>query len=849
MLKYIYRVIILLSVFVASLFYFSRDIKEVVYKIDNTTSMENATFPLVTIKAGDYKINLLHGYSSNLDANKIRETVTPINTDRSFEVLIDHKGMNIKKLNYEIRDFVSNALIETDSVSVFEDKGEFQSAKIKLKAELAKDKEYAVKITLITDKSDKMYYYQRIKQNEEVYLKQKLDFIMNFHQTILDKETAENIVSFLEPSTTADNSSLAYVNINSSFDLVSWGSLQPIVLTEIIPDIKEIYTDTASVELNYVVEATVNGVMEKYRVTEFYRVRYSPDRMYLLNYERKMESIFDISLANISKNQLRLGITTDYKVPFKASADETKLAFIRNRELWFYDLANNQITKVFSFRQEKTDYLRDMYDQHDIRILSMDAEGNLDFLVYGYMNRGQYEGRVAMILYRYIESEARIEEMVYIPIDEPFQSLKENISELTYVNSMEVFYFHVYNHIYSYNLITRELTQIASGVNENMVVVLPDLNYAAWQENTDPRQSVNINIMDLETGKQETISSEAGYNIRLMDMIDTNIIYGLVNAGDIAQMMDGSIMAPLSVVNIASVDKNILKTYQDPEFYVSGLEVKENIVELSRVQKVKEEGRTAYVLATQDFIMNQVKKKNPVVNVVSEETDQELTEYYLTLPKAFDLEEIPKVTTTVNTVISEDPTVRLPESEQALLYYYPYITGGIEGAYETAAEAIKIAKENIGVVLDSNHQLIWERGVKAPSHIISDFEDLTWEDASDQSIEGCIQLMLKYQKVAVSKDKLKLNSRSAYEVIKEFSKYPPIRLTGITLDDALYYVSEDRPLIAMTSLGSAVIIYGYDAFNIMVIDPTDNKVSKIGIQDSTKMFEDAGNVFLSYLEQ
>lgn len=848
MLKHVYRVLILIGVFIAALFYFSRDIKEVVFDIDNTTIMDEATFPLVTIKTGGNTINLLHGYSTNMDANKIRETVTPLDSDKSFEVLIDSKGRIIKKLNYEVREFVGNDLMESDSISVFEESGEYQTAKIKLKAEMEKEKEYAVKITLITSKSEKMYFYQRVKIYDNAHLKDKLDFILLFHNSIMDKETAGDVVKYLEPSKSADNSSLAYVNINSSYDLVSWGDFKPIVLTNIVPAVKEIYTDTASVELNYFIEAEVAGAKEQYRVTEFYRVRYSTDRMYLLNYERRMESLFDITLASVSKSELKLGITNDFKVPYKAGADKSKLAFVRDRELWFYDLEKNEITKVFSFRQDKTDYYRDLYDQHDIRILNMDAEGNIDFLVYGYMNRGQYEGRVAVILYHFIRAESRIEEQLYIPVDEPFQTLKENLSELTYVNSQDVFYFHMYNNIYSYNLMTSELTEIASNISNDHIVVLKDLNYTVWQETADPKLSKTIRILDMESGETGAIASESGYNIRLMDMIDSNIIYGFVKESDIAPMMDGSIMAPLSVVEIASVDKEVLKSYSKEGYYVSSLKVNDNIIELRRVKKVRQDDQEAYVLASQDYIMNQEKEKNVFVTVTSRVTDQALTEYYLKLPSGFEMKKLPKVLTTVNTVITQDPTVRLPQMEQKQLWYYPYITGGIEGAYLNAADAINIARDAAGVVLDSNNRLIWERGVKKSNHTITRMEDMSWTASSDGTIESCLKLLLSYQGVEVTKDQVNIEGSSAYNILEKYSKYPPIRLSGVDLEDVLYYVSEGRPVIAMTDVGKAVLIYGYDAFNIMVIDPSTSRKDKIGIKDSTNLFEDSGNVFISYLE-
>ncbi len=849
MLKYIYRAIILIAIFIGALTYFSRDIKEVVFDIDNTTTMSETTFPLVTIKTGDNTINLLHGYSSNLDANKIRESVTPLDHNKTFEVQIDQKDYDIKKLNYEVREFVGNTLIETNSVSVFENDGEYRTAKIKLQADLELEKEYAIKITLITSESKKMYYYQRIKIYGDAYLSDKLEFIMDFHNAIMNKDTAEEIIKYLEPLNTSDNSSYAYVNINSSFELVSWGNINPKVLTNVIPTVKEIYSDTASIELEYLVESEVSGQKEIYRITEFYRVRYSTDRMYLLNYERYMESIFDIAHASTAKSELKLGITGDKEVPYVAGEDGTKIAFVRNRELWFYNLEQNEATKVFSFRQENTDYIRDMYDQHDIRILNMDAEGNIDFMVYGYMNRGQYEGRVAIILYRFIRAEDRIEERVYIPVDEPYQSLKENMGELVYVNTNEVFYFHVYNTIYSYDLITKQLTEIAKKVSKDQVVVLKDINYVVWQDNADPKQSKSIHIMSLDTGKQDEITAKEGYNIRLMDKIDSNIIYGYVSVDDIGAMVDGSIMAPLTTVEIASVDKKILKTYSEPGYYVSGLEVKENIIELRRVKKVNQDGRMIYTFADLDHIMNNKKNTNPIINITSRVTEEALTQYYVALPGSFVMESLPQVKTSVNTVIAEDPTIRLPESEQSVLYYYPYITGGIENAYLNASDAIEVARERIGVVLNSNNEMIWERGVRKNSSTISKLENLNNIPTSGSSVENCIKILLDYQGVYTNKEQLSIKNSSAYDIMKKHSKYSPVRLTGVTLDDVFYYISKDRPVIAMTGLNDAVVIYGYDAFNIMVINPSTGRKIKMGIGDSAKLFEGAGNVFLSYLKE
>jgi hypothetical protein len=859
LLKQVYRIIILISIFIASLYYFGKDIKEVVFNIDITTSMEETTFPLVTLRTEEKIINLLHGYSSNLDANSIREALVPVGSDQAYEVMINQQEYDIKKLNFEIRDFTQNELIEKSSVSVFNEDGDIKIARINLSSELMSNKEYAVKITLITSESKKMYYYHRIKKYNNTNLNEKLDFVMEFHEAIKDKNRAEEYIRYLEPDGKKDNTTMANINIYSSFDLITWGNLKPEFITEVIPTVVENYTEIASIVLDYVVSANVSGVPELYKVKEYYRIRYSPDRMFLLNYERRMEAFFDINIAvSLSKSQLKLGITNDPTTEYLASPDKMKFAFVRSNELWYYDLDENDITRVFSFRQENTDYIRDINDQHDIKILKMDAEGNVDFMVYGYMNRGQYEGRVALIMYEYNRSEGRIEERVYIPLDEPYQTLKENIGEFAYVSSLDIFYFHIYNSIYSYNLITRQITELANNTSKDDVVVFYDEGYVAWQESSDPREANNIKIMDIESGDIQMINAETGYKILLLDKIDSNLIYGYVYEDDITFKVDGRRIVPMSKIEIATTQREILKSYYKPGYFITSIEVKRNTIELYRATKQSIDGRAVFISMDNDYIMNQSVERTPYLNAVTRITEDSLTEYYISLPSGYDMKKVPDRFDTVNTVISEDPTLRLQKNRHYFIedeaistkrnLYYTYILGELEGAYDKAADAIAVADNGVGVVLSNINKLAWERGVKANRNSITQFEGMNLS-ISQNTIEDCIKLIGRYIGKNIDNMKFDLKSSSAYEILISHLNLDPISLSGATLDQALYYVSNGRPIIAMTGYNDAVLIYGYDAYNILMIDPKQGKTIKMGIQDSTQLFEKAGNVFISYLSQ
>lgn len=856
MLKQVYRIIILIIIFVASIYYFGKDIKEVVFDIDNTTMMEETTLPLVTIRTGEQIINLLHGYSSNLDANSIREALTPIDSEKAFEVMIDQKDYDIKKLNFELREFVDNELIEKGSVSVFDEEGERKIAKIRLTSDIRNDKEYTVKITLITSESRKLYYYHRIKKYDNNYLTEKLEFIMDFHEAIKDKERAEEYIRYLEPDGKKDNTTLASVNIHSSFDLITWGNLEPEFITEVIPTVVENYPDIASVELEYIVRANTSGIPELYRVKEYYRIRYSSSRMYLLNYERRMEALFDTELASVSKSQLKLGITSELNTPYVSSPDKRKFAFVRNRELWFYNLEDNEIVKIFSFRQENTDYIRDIYDQHDISILNMDAEGNVDFMVYGYMNRGQYEGRVALILYEYIRADGRIEEKIYIPINESYQTLKENMGAFACVNSLDVFYFHIYNSIYAYDLITRQLTELANNIDKNDIVAFYEEGYVAWQESSNPRDADSIKIMDIETGDIKLISANKGYKILLLDKIDSNLIYGFAAEGDITTLIDGITVAPMSRIEIAATNREVLKPYYKDGYFIMGIEVEDNTIELYRATGQNIDGRKVFTPASSDYIMNQVIEKVPYLNVVSRVTENALTEYYLSLPSGFTMESVPNKLTTVNTVIAQDPTLRLPKDKDYLKEdgtdsinqkrFYTYILGELTGSYKEAADAVAAADEGAGVVWTNLNHLVWERGVKANKNILTGFETMELS-AGNNTMESCIKLLARYTGQNIDREAFDLKNTSAYEMMAEHLIEEPVRLTGVTLEQVLYYISKGRPVIAMTGHHDGVLIYGYDAYNIFMVDPSQGKTVRMGIQDSKELFEQAGNVFLSIL--
>lgn len=848
MIKVLYKIIILVGIFIGSFIFFSKNIKEEKIDFDTTVEMGDTTFPILYLKSKNQEMNLLHGYSGNINANLVRDCVTPLDKDKSFSVLIDEKESVVKKIKYEVRKVLANELIDSGSISSLDsDEAGRKTAKIRIKANLEIGKEYTVSIIVITDTSKKIYYYTRTKILEDEHIAENIEFAMNFHRSIMDKTKAEDIIIYLEPNYSADSTSLARVNINSNFDLISWGKLKPTVIGQVVPTIKEVNQDNSSIELKYMVSAETKSGTEYYMVKEYYRIRWTNTRMYLLNYDRSMESVFDMKLVNTEKSEFKIGITGEDGIDLIASNDNNKLCFVREKSLWYYNILENNAVNVFTFAQEETDYIRDRYDQHNIRILNMDEDGNIDFIVYGYMNRGDYEGRVAIVLYKFFSSENRIEEQVYIPIDIPYQILKEELNSFSYVSQSRVFYFSINNTIYSYNIITKGLKEIVSNISSDSLSMPKGGKYVAWQNDSNAKKSKSITILDLENGNEKIIYAPTGNNIIILGNIDLNIIYGYCETRDITKKKDGSYQTPLYKIEIANSLANVEKDYEKKGYYVVNSRVEDNVIELERVKKEIEGGKQSFIEAESDYILNKIVDTRQPISILSRTTEEAFTEQYISLPSGFVMKEEPSTATVSNTIISQDTTLYLSKANHNEVdIYFVYARGEIVASYEKASDAIIHADNCFGVVVNKEQQIIWARGVKlVRSEIKLNNSDKV--SSNINSISACINMMLSYNKLSEGLKKDFNVEDSIYDVLTESLGNKAINLSGCTLEEILYFISEKKPVIAMKDKKNAVLIIAYDEFNISIMDPSIQKVIKMGLNDSAKLFKEAGNIFISYI--
>ena len=142
-------------------------------------------------------------------------------------------------------------------------------------------------------------------------------------------------------------------------------------------------------------------------------------------------------------------------------------------------------------------------------------------------------------------------------MDEPYQTLRRVLGNL-HMSSFDIFYFHIYNSIYFYNLITGQLTVLADNIDKNDVVTFYDEGYVAWQESSNPLDANSISIMNIETGDIKSINAIKGYKVLLLDKINSNLIYGYVYEDDITVLIDGTTVVPMRRIEISTTEGKFL---------------------------------------------------------------------------------------------------------------------------------------------------------------------------------------------------------------------------------------------------------------------------------------------------
>lgn len=838
MKKGIVKVLVLLAVFCAGVAGFSQLTNH--SNRDLTAEMADATLPVVSLYAGEMEVNELRGYTGQMNGVYMRDSITPIGDDRVLPIRIRTYDTRVDGIAYEIRSLDMERLVSDTVVTDYEEEKGQITADLAIQNLLEKNEEYLF-ILKLSSGTDTISYYTRIMEEQDCYASECIGFVMDFHQKTFDKAEADSLATYLEPDASGDNTTLARVDIHSSLKQVAWADFAGERLTTPVPSLKEINSSYSVVVLDYLVaSAGQGGELEYYNVKEYYRVRYTNERMYLLNYERNMEQVFRGENLEVYDKYIQLGIRNE-DVEFASNEKGTVVSFVQGGELWCYNQSAGQLAQVFSFIGSEGINSRENYREHDIRIINIDETGSMDFAVYGYMNCGVHEGKVGICVYHYDSVINTIEEELFIPSDESYQVMKADLGQLMYENAKGVFFIMLEGTVYRIELDTMQVEEYITGLKEGTYAISESHRYFAWIDSPDANAADRLHFVDLETENRREVSGSGAEYLKPLGFMDDDFVYGVARESDVFTDLAGNTTFPMYQVRIADAEfLEILKSYSKEGYFVSGIEIEGYIMYLNRIQF----NGMAYVEAPQDTIMNREGDSSTIVGVHTTVTEAKETQVQLSLAQETQKTSA-KIMTPKEIVVEEDREIVLenPGTESG---YYVYARGEVLKVTESLPEAIAAANEGMGVVIGRRQKYIWKRARKSiqPEIEVSVGE----EDAGTTSVAQCVSAMLEQESIHIGVTALLEQGKTLKEILETtMENVVVLDLTGSALEEILYYINLGTPVFAMRNSTDAVLVTGYDAQNVILYDPLQNTSDKMGLLDAAEMFGNAGNLFFGYI--
>lgn len=808
-----------------------------------TMEMAQASFPIITMERGGVSYNELHGYAEPMDTAFQREHVTVLGESRDTSFRVDTYGRNVSGISLEVRTLDGERLIERTELTDYKQTGDEISGSLALKDLIEAGEEYSLTLILTLDGEQKIYYYTRAVWSEDLAVDEKLAFVQDFHERLYDREAAKELTRYLETDASQqDNASFSYVNIHSSFRQITWGDLDVEEYGMPVISLTDIAEQTASVLVDYTVTTrTEENVTVYYRVQEYYRVRYTTDRMYLLDYERTMTQIPDTEHIAAS-DKLLLGIV-DEDVQMLESEDGNIVAFVSDKQLLSYNETTNKLAEIFSFYDKENADARTVYDNHDIRILDVDEAGNVRFAIYGYMNRGRHEGEVGVGIYTYESATNTIEEAVWLPYDKSYSALALQMEQLLYVNRDDRLYLLLDSTVYGVDLQEKTYAPLVEDANDRNLQVSDDRRIVVWQEGSDAYQCTQLNIRDLNTGTQSTISADSGDYIMPLGFMGEDIIYGLAHAEDVVQEHSGRTFFPMYRVCICDAEGTLLKDYSQTDIYVTACSSEDNQITLERVQRLE---NGTYEETTQDQIMNNAEQEAGENTVAVADID--VYERYVQIQTRGTIDTQTLQVLTPKEVVFEGDRELVLTTDTETVSYYVYSGYGVEGIYTSPADAVSLAYKLSGTVTDELGAVVWLKGNRVSrNQIMAITEAASTEENS--SLAVCLDTILAFKGVVRNSQSMLDQGQTALEILTDgLEDARVLDLAGCSLDAVLYYVNQDIPVLALLEDGEAVLVTGFNEYNVVIMEPSTGTLYKKGINDATEWFEENGNDFITYVE-
>lgn len=812
--------------------------------------MSAASLPVVTMMTGDVAYNELYGSVDERTAGRCRPPLTLLPESREAALRIQPYGGQIDRVVYEVRTLSGSRLIEkTQAELPAPDTDGSVPVVFTLKNLIEPEEEYLLTVVL-TQGEREIRYDTRICCSDAEDPESAVAFVQEFHDKALEGTDLDYLSAYLEPEGESD--SLAVVDIHASVEQVAFCGLQP------SETIAPVYTVTAAegssylVDGWYVVEMADSGDESRtahYFCHEYYRISRGTDRFHLIAFRRTMQQIFDPQASPASEDTLPLGVGDGSPETMQNEAG-TVTAFVVDGSLYAVDTGTDTVACIFSFADADSTDRREVCPSHNIRILSVTEEGDIDFLVYGYMNRGRHEGSTGVAAYHYAADSHGIREQVYLACDGSYDLLADQIGSGAYQNTAGNLYLALYDHLWEVDT-RRGRLRLADASGSGNLVTSEDGRMTAWKES-----SGDIVYTDLEDFSQQRISPEEDEVLTPVGFLKDDLIVGTARTRDGTRDAAGLVFLPMYRLQILNHSLEVLEDYEQDPYYISEAVIEDSQITLHRVEKTEQ----GYQEAEDDQIVDTARQTNKAATAAAVTSNTFGQTWSLAVsglqPENLRYARTKELVYAGTTDRTEELVGTLESMEADGIgqeqHYYVYGIYGYERMCTSAADAVrKAAEEGMSCVMTEDGRYAWKDDDTARCELegIGEEEDYRSlvQEGTMTAAGACLSAMVRYGGGSADAATLLEEGEDAGSILSEsVPGCTVLNLSGCSMAAVLYYPAAGVPVLAAVQEG-AVLIIGYGPRNVAVWNPESGTTEFWLRSRAEREFTAAGSRFVTYL--
>ena len=462
-----------------------------------------------------------------------------------------------------------------------------------------------------------------------------------------------------------------------------------------------------------------------------------------------------------------------------SSKSGEKLVFLADNKLFLSDSKNGKLELVYTGGNNDC-------------ILPLKFGDSLYFLSYGYNVDDTHIGDVGVSLLKYGWDSKKVSKLAFVKVDVDAASLKESINELAFMVDGGMLYLKLLDKVVGLDIASGSYVTVAENLEYGKYSISQDKSLLSWNVGD------GLNIYNFATGENKQLDN-ANEVMLPIGYIGSDLVVAIESqnvSSTINGKSAGNIFEKLSIYN------NLLELQKDYTYdnrYIDNIKVSGNRVHIDLYQY----DGTNFTRAGEDTIISNKSVKND--SRVSFYTDNFRGKNYVIDSTKYIESEV-----SYAKELSIDSSNTLYNIELNGTYlqkmYYVYINSKLAGIYDEPVKAIEDAYADMGFVR-RNGIMVYVRAM------VETLANTNFDVAQ------------------------------AADYVHYWENDRLTRFEGITLKEAMYFITIKKPVFTFTAINNPVIIIAYDSKTVTVYDINTASIQKIDINEAQSIFNNTQNDF------